>query len=38
MNLFSFPLITYTYRFSHLLAKLFREHFKCKLDLPEVSA
>lgn len=34
---FSF-LITYTYRFSHLLAKLCREHFKDELDLPEVPA
>lgn len=32
---FSF-LITYTYRFSHLLAKLCREHFKPVLDLPGV--
>lgn len=32
---FSF-LITYTYRFSHLLAKLCREHFKSVLDLPGV--
>lgn len=30
---FSF-LITYTYRFSHLLDKLCREHFKSVLDLP----
>lgn len=34
---FFFFLITYTYRFSHLLAKLCREHFKDELDLPEVS-
>lgn len=29
-------LITYTYRLSHLLAKLCREHFKSVLDLPGV--
>lgn len=31
---FFFFLITYTYRFSHLLAKLCREHFKPVLALP----